>query len=363
MTAPTSQTWTLQQLRARAQRLADEVASDFWTTDEWNVSLNASLAALYDKLIEAYPSGTYSKLPPYTFVTDGSSAYYPLPADFYKLQGVDCALGSAANGYITLRPFGFAERNKYANAGGATAAIASPWTKLQYRLIGDGSAAPQLMLGTPGTLAQAGLNMQIWYVPKLVPMVDIAQITLDPQAWGRVDSTGAGIVSGDAELVIDGITTEDDTVVIGLFSGLDSTAAAVAIAAQIESMFGESGSVEEYGITATAENNVITLAVPSTQRAIAYESNTEYALCSASEIVYGTTTFDGFNGYLEWPALTTAREVLANEESDTSAVDRKLAVLEGRIEKAAELRDVGAPAQPIDVNATGNGFPYGVPWE
>jgi hypothetical protein len=47
----------------------------------------------------------------YSFGITSESAYYPLPTDFYKLQGVDLVLEGER--HLTLQPFMFSERNKY----------------------------------------------------------------------------------------------------------------------------------------------------------------------------------------------------------------------------------------------------------
>ncbi len=356
--APTSQSMTLQQLRLAAQRRADMVLDDsqtdrFITVDEWNEYLNDSIVALYDALIQAQPIGFYTKLPPYTFSTTGAQ-YYPLPDDFYLLQGVDCALGGAANGYVTLTPFNFAERNKFSALGGATAAIASPWTTLKFRVIGN-----QLFLGTPGTLAQAGLQMQVWYVPKFVPMVDIATITLS--GFGVLNPDGT---TGPSEglLTFGGYTAEGQQIDISLFAGDTNAEAAIGIATEIAGMFGPAGSVAELGVVVEMSMNVLTLSIPATAESVAFSSDSANAACSADTIAYGTTTFDGFSGWLAWVYLDAARKALIKEDSDTAAVERELATLNARIEKMAARRDMTGPSSVVDVNATGNGWNESGPW-
>lgn len=337
---------TLQQLRLAAQQRADMVGSDFVTDAEWSTYINDSLYALYDALIAAQPIGYYSTLPPYSFTTDGTSQYYALPSDFYKLQGVDLALSSAQNGFVTLKPFNFAERNRFGMLGGSMASIGSVWSALRYRLLGN-----NLQL-TP--VAQAGQTVQVWYVPKLTPMVEIATITLT--GFGRTNTNGANLVTTGAELVFDGYDGDDEPIDLSLYASQSLSAAATAIASAITTAYGTAGTVAVLSITATASGNVITLTVPSGARAISYSSTTDYAACSSSTIAYGTTSFDGFSGWLAWVYLDAARKALVKEESDTSAVERDLAVLNDRIGKMASTRDVGSPSSVVDVHATGNGW-------
>lgn len=109
--APQGQT-TLGAVRFAAQQRADMVNSDFVSKQEWNDNINHSYAELYDILVQVYGDDYYVAAP-YSFSTDGRTpALYPLPSDFYKLMGVDAALGGA-NGWFTLKKFTFPERNRY----------------------------------------------------------------------------------------------------------------------------------------------------------------------------------------------------------------------------------------------------------
>lgn len=143
---------TLEELRDAAKQRADLVGSSFITDAEWNSYLNLSLYELYDLLIAAQPIGYYATS--HTFTTTTASAY-ALPADFYELQGVDCASGGST---VTLKPFQFAERNKYNGYAGTLAT----GDLLRYTVLGSNirfSPAPQ-----------AGQTITLWYAPKLTPL-------------------------------------------------------------------------------------------------------------------------------------------------------------------------------------------------
>ena len=117
-----------------AQRRADIQNDNFVTADEWTaMSECASCQHLWDKLIEAYGNDYEIANPtgPYQFTTDGQSDHFALPDGttsfltptgaaapaFYKMLGVDLQISNAGastnTGWITLRRFNFADRNKY----------------------------------------------------------------------------------------------------------------------------------------------------------------------------------------------------------------------------------------------------------
>jgi hypothetical protein len=152
MTAPGSV--TLAQIRTRAQQESDMENSTFVSTSEWNSYINASYKELYDLLVGAYGNDYYVAAPS-TFVTDGTSQFYTLPTDFYKLLGVDVAMSNTPDSYVTLKPFQFSERNRYSVPNFQSFYGV---TNLRYRLKGS-----ELWL-TP--IASAGQTIQVWYVPE-----------------------------------------------------------------------------------------------------------------------------------------------------------------------------------------------------
>lgn len=147
----TSSVVTLATIRLQAQQRADMENSNFLSPLEWNQNITNSYKELVDLLVSAY-GNNYFIATPYTFVTDGTTQFYSLPTDFYKLLGVDLKTGGAC---VSLKPFNFSERNNYAvpNTGSFYGA-----TNLRYRLNGS-----QLWLNpTPS----AGQTVQLWYVPE-----------------------------------------------------------------------------------------------------------------------------------------------------------------------------------------------------
>jgi hypothetical protein len=137
------------------------VNSSFVTDAEWNSYIASSYKELYDLLVSAYGNDYYVATP-VTFTTDGTSDTYPLPdgtlysgaSAFYKLLGVDLQTQSGQI-WQTLKPFNFAERNRYAPYG-----VNSLYrnSAMKYRLEGNS------IWFTP--LPQAGLTIKLWYIPQ-----------------------------------------------------------------------------------------------------------------------------------------------------------------------------------------------------
>lgn len=158
---------TLLQIRTAAIQRANMENSQFVTTAEWNQMINQSYYELYDLLVQKY-GNDYYVAPPLTIVMNGTSQLYPLPDGtlysaapaFYKLLGVDLQLGPNADSFVTIRPFMFADRNRY-----ATPNFQSFYgvTNLRYRLNGNN------LFFTP--IPTARQNIQIWYIPRLVELV------------------------------------------------------------------------------------------------------------------------------------------------------------------------------------------------
>lgn len=147
---------TLLELRTQARQLADRENSNFVTDSELTTYVNQAIAELQDLLIGAYSSDYY--ISEYNFSTVSQQTTYALPADFYKLRGVDCALTN--NEYASLRPFNFNERNRN-DSFSSWGLMTGP--SVRYRLVGDNvvfSPAPE------GAYA-----IRLWYIPTAVKLV------------------------------------------------------------------------------------------------------------------------------------------------------------------------------------------------
>lgn len=111
---------TLASLVLRARQESDQVNSDFLSASEWETNVVQSYTELYGLVAEVYGADYFVQTPStgYTFTTDGINQFFALPADFFKLLGVDVLYGSA-NQWIQLKPFTFNNRNMYSGTNQA----------------------------------------------------------------------------------------------------------------------------------------------------------------------------------------------------------------------------------------------------
>lgn len=150
-------TLTLLQLRTLCKQESDMVNSSFISDAEWNSYINQSYFELYDLMVQKYGDDYFSEQ--YNFTTDGTSYLYPLPADFYKLLGLDLSLSGSDDSFVTIRRFNFADRNRYAVPNFQSFYGV---TNMRYRL-----NANDLWI-TP--VPSGGQQMRLWYVPRLATL-------------------------------------------------------------------------------------------------------------------------------------------------------------------------------------------------
>lgn len=148
------------------------VNNDFISEDEWNRYINASLYELYDLLVQKY-GDDYYVASPYQFTTDGTTNLIPLPDDCFKPMGLDIQL--SPNNWKTVRKFNFANRNKFNPGGYLVAGFGS--ICVEYRVLGS-----NLMLIPAPT---GSLTFQLWYAPKLSPLVEDSDTFDQISGWGE----------------------------------------------------------------------------------------------------------------------------------------------------------------------------------
>lgn len=174
---------TLGAIRLAAQQTADRVNSKFVTTPEWNSFINLAQYELYDLLIGTYED--YYMATPIQFTTDGSTFIYPLPDGLttfnnglnpsatvvapaiYKLRGVDLALQTASNAYVTINKFNFMDRNRFVFPN--TASTIYGVFNMQYRQVGGNIE----FIPTPS----ANQSIRIWYIPRLTELLQDTDMT------------------------------------------------------------------------------------------------------------------------------------------------------------------------------------------
>lgn len=145
---------TLSDLKTQLLQRIDRVGSDFYDPTELNTYISASYKELYDLLIQKFGDDYFFST--HTITTDGTNDTYALPDDFYKLFGVDLSLtGGAPDGWVTLKQFMKADRNRYAVPN-----FQSFYgiTNLRYRLRGN------LIWFTP--IPMANQKIRLLYAPR-----------------------------------------------------------------------------------------------------------------------------------------------------------------------------------------------------
>lgn len=159
-------------LRLMSQQRADLVNSQFLSLTEWNFNISQSYKELWDLLAQKY-GDDYFVATPYTFTTGNGLQFYPLPADFYKLLGVEVALNPGdSNSWVSLRKFEFVQRNlwNYPNVYTFYGI-----TNLRYRLNGNNLYIVPLPTG--------GQTLRIWYVPRPVILMADTDIMDGVSGW------------------------------------------------------------------------------------------------------------------------------------------------------------------------------------
>lgn len=321
---------TLESMRLQSQERADQLNSTFLSTSEWNRNIMGSYKELYDLLIAAYGTDYYVNTP-VTFQTNNTSQLYPLPDGtttfyngitgavttppaFYKLLGIDLILGPGnpqnnAGSAVTIRPFNFAERNRYAVPNFQSFYGV---TNLRYRLNGN-----NLWL-TP--IPASGQSIQIWYIPR--------PSDIQPEVI-------CGVTSGNTLVTCTDTSNLSNGMYIQAPGSLSMFAAGTTIG------------------TIIANTSFVVSVAPAASGA------TTLARCWSE-----STTIDGVSGWEEYIIIDAAMKAMGKEESDVSLLaQQKLAMIK-RLQDMANNRDAGNPATVADTQSsdyhwnsgTGNGW-------
>lgn len=312
---------TLESLRLQSQERADQLNSTFLATSEWNRNIMGSYKELYDLLIAAY-GNDYHVATPAKFQTDGTSQLFALPdgstsftngitgatftaAPFYKLLGIDLALAPGnADSYVTIRPFNFADRNRYAVPNFQSFYGV---TNLRYRINGN-----NLWL-TP--IPAAGQTIQIWYVPR----------PTDIQAE-----------------VITTVTSGNTTILCSDTSSL-STGMYVQAPGSL-SMFASGTTISSI----TANVSFVVNSAPTV-------SGTATLIRAWDD----STTIDGISGWEEYVIVDAAMKAMGKEESDCTLLAKQKADMLQRLKDMAANRDAGNPSTVADVQWSDFWWPTG----
>ena len=173
---------TLETLIDKARKRADMENTDFVTDDEITDYINAGYRELYNLLVSKYDSD-YFVADPYTITGDGSADSFDLPTDFFKLLGVDMQ----SNGeWVALRPFSFADRNKYSLASFVGSSVLT-----RYRVRGNSL----WLTPTPAN----GAAFRLWYVPRFTELEESDDVMTGVNGWEEYVITHAAIEMKDKE--------------------------------------------------------------------------------------------------------------------------------------------------------------------
>jgi hypothetical protein len=197
---------TLGQVRTLAQQTADLQNNNFITLPEWNSYINQSYFELYDLLVQKYGE-EYFMASPYQFLTDGSQFYnlpdgsssYPVTpgsstaaAPFYKLKGIDLALNSNINSWVTLHKFDFIARNRYVYPN--LTATFMGIVNLRYRIVGNQIE----FIPVP----QSAQMVQVWYVPRMTQLLQDTDMLDGISGWTEyvvVDAAIKGLMKEESD--------------------------------------------------------------------------------------------------------------------------------------------------------------------
>lgn len=315
---------TLASLRIQAQERADQLNSTFLAVSEWNRNIMGSYKELYDLLIAAYGTDYYVNTP-VTFATDGTSQLYALPDGtttftngitgatltppaFYKLLGIDLQISPGSVGsYVTIRPFNFADRNRYAVPNFQSFYGV---TNLRYRLNGN-----NLWL-TP--IPSANQTIQIWYIPR--------PSDIQAEVICGLTSGSTTVTCTDTSNLLTGMYVQAPGS-LSLLNGLPSTTTISSI---------------------TTNTSFVVSAAPTVTQA--------NALVRAWK---DSTTVDGVSGWEEYIILDAALKAMGKEESDPSLMAQQKLMMKQRLIDMAANRDAGNPATVADVQSSDFWMPNG----
>lgn len=146
---------TLAEIKTQCRQRADMENSEFVSDSELVSYINNSIAELHDLLIAAYNEEYYME--ELEFPSVANQRKYALPADFYKLRGVDFKLGQ--NEWSTVKRFNFNRRNDDESGFSVRRALV-PY--LSYRLVGS-----DVMFSR---VPDQNTTFRIWYYPRAVKL-------------------------------------------------------------------------------------------------------------------------------------------------------------------------------------------------
>lgn len=348
--AAAAPSWTLSQLRVRAQQESYLTNDPNVTTPQWNSFLTSEATDLYGRLVMAYANTYFCTYPYPTFQSDGVNDHFALPTDCFKLLGCDVSLGNDPNGWWTVPQFMDGERNRFS----------VPYVPTLGRLW---DLAHRLEAGYIkfNRVPESGLTFRLLYVPLPVLPVESAPITL--LSVGPGDTFSVTTNTGYSPLTLTAVTGSPATNQFQI--GATQAATATNLASAISSTTSEWVANR---LSASAALNIVTLSLTTTAATIPQivtwsttpaSGVADWLLApsaSWSNILSGT-----FNGWEEAIVIGAGIRARDSLDLDLGRLPDRLAVFNDRIDKEAENRNIGAPQTVTDARSQGgyNGYGFG----
>ena len=277
---------SLSELRLLARQRADMENSQFISDDEWRRMINRSYAELYDLVVTSANSEDYFLKSDTISLVNGTDSY-DLPADFYKMRGVDINSGGSST---PLRRYNFSQRNV-----GSLYAIASD---MRYHVQGS----KIIFNPTPSTTD----TVTLWYIPSPKKFLEYT-VTAITRGASTMWTIGAHNFAVDD--LLDGVNF-----LVATDYNVNQKVTAVGAA------------------TVTTDLNSAGLADPTFFGRI-------------------ESRYDFYSGWDEYVIVSAAISALIKEEADVSALFAIKQQLADRIIAVSEMRDLGEPTTVTDVSS------------
>ena len=277
---------SLSELRLLARQRADMENSQFISDDEWRRMINRSYAELYDLVVTSANSEDYFLKSDTISLVNGTDSY-DLPADFYKMRGVDINSGGTST---PLRRYNFSQRNV-----GSLYAIASD---MRYHVQGS----KIIFNPTPSTSD----TVTLWYIPSPKKFLEYT-VTAITRGASTMWTFGAHNFAVDD--LLDGVNF-----LVATDYNVNQKVTAVG------------------ANTVTTDLNSAGLADPTFFGRI-------------------ESRYDFYSGWDEYVIVSAAISALIKEEADVSALFAIKQQLADRIIAVSEMRDLGEPTTVTDVSS------------
>lgn len=284
----------------QSRQRADQVNSVFVKENELILAVNASAKELHDLLVSAYGEEYYYDTFQSNFTVDETS--YPLPANFFKLAGVDIETGIGAAKFWPVDKFSNRHRNR-------DVAFAYTGLLIKYRLRGG-----NLIFAPAPRDARA---YKIHYTPTARKLIKQSFVEADVIfASDQIILTAHGLLAG-APIQF-------------------TTTSALPTPLLTNTVY--------YVLVVDANTIQVALTEGGAAIILTDDGTGPHTALSA---------FDGINGWENYIVVDVARKMLDKEESDSRHLTAEKKEILGKLEQLARNRDSGEPEQVTDVDPLG----------